>query len=533
MKFEKYVKVNTRDLRLAIHEAMHPMCEWYDWNHDGLPYFANVVTQEGFGNFHHTSWSAGHCAPRWMESMYRALKVGEKWEPSIYQNLKKWVYRVYDNGIGLPANIDTETFELKKESDICNLRESFYGLACIYLCEKDPRALEIAGQVIRTVDAYLDRAAGEWNDEKYFRERGAHAVGLFTGDWEKPRFCNTFGRFIGGLTVLYQATGLPQALRLALEIANIALHTVVKPDGSFDPNETAPHVYSTSSMLSAIAFLAAVTQDHQLYDRLDAFMKNGYYQVALNCGWVCENVGRTVLNGEINDSCDLLEVCLELGKAGYEGYFARAEKMMRGHILPSQLLDTHFISDAPDADASKDHMASRVKGAFGFPCPYGHEYEPGSLISFNWDIVGGVSGLCRAYETAVTRLDSGIVSVNLLFDYEDDGIKVTSPYGCGDTLGLCVKESVPVRVRLPQNVDTDKVRAAGAGLGVEHAILGEWLYLTNPVPGQWLRIAMPMVEKVEKCRFLGHDLAFKWRGEEIVAASSQGKRLCFFPEMDP
>ena len=91
---------------------------------------------------------------------------------------------------------------------------------------------------------------------------------------------------------------------------------------------------------------------------------------------------------------------------------------MRGHILPSQLLDTHFISDAPDADASKDYMASRVKGAFGFPLSYGHEYEPGSLISFNWDIVGKASADCAGpmRRRQVTRPDSGIISVNLLFD---------------------------------------------------------------------------------------------------------------------
>ena len=89
-----------------------------------------------------------------------------------------------------------------------------------------------------------------------------------------------------------------------------------------------------------------------------------------------------------------------------------------------------------------------------------------------------------------------------------------------------------MRVRLPQNVDTERCGRLEPAWR-KHAILGGWLYLTNPVPGQWLRIAMPMMEKVEKCRFLGHALAFKWRGEEIVAASSQGKRLCFFPEMDP
>lgn len=108
-----------------------------------------------------------------MESLYRSMLVGEKMDPLTYEKLKKWIFRIYDNGIGLPANLDLETFELKKESDICNLRESFYGLACVYLCERDPRTLEIARNVISVVDRYLDKQTGVWDDARYREETGA------------------------------------------------------------------------------------------------------------------------------------------------------------------------------------------------------------------------------------------------------------------------------------------------------------------------------------------------------------------------
>ena len=54
--------------------------------------------------------------------------------------------------------------------------------------------------------------------------------------------------------------------------------------------------------------------------------------------------------------------------------------MLRSHILPAQLLDVSFLTDETSEDDALDHLAGRMEGAFGFPCPYGHEYDPGSDI---------------------------------------------------------------------------------------------------------------------------------------------------------
>lgn len=90
MNFPKYVQSNTRSLDTAIREAANPMMEWYDEKHDDLPFFANVVTDIGynepgfkhdFGNYHHTSWSAGHCATAgWNPSIVRCLWA-KRWIP--------------------------------------------------------------------------------------------------------------------------------------------------------------------------------------------------------------------------------------------------------------------------------------------------------------------------------------------------------------------------------------------------------------------------------------------------------------------
>ena len=530
-EFPKYVKTNCTDLDLAIREAKNPMSEWFDPLHDDMPYFANIVTGERFGNYHHTSWSCGHCPGRWAESLMFSQQVtGMELDDSVFSKLRKWVYRVYDNDICLPANIDLETYELKKEVDLCNLRESFFGLTAVYLHDHDPRALEIAEQVISTVNRFFNFEEGVWDDKAYEAATGAKSVGLFTGDLEKTRFCNTFGRFIGGLSRYYMVTHSPAALLLAQKLANVALDTVVLEDGSFDPTRTAPHPYSTTSMLSGIALLADITGDMKLFDRLRAFMDNGYYRIALETGWVTENTGRTNLVGEINDSCDLLEVCLFLGKAGYSEYYGRAEKMLRGHILPSQLLDPCFVSDEPNEDPSICHMASRIKGAFGFPAPYGHEDSPGAEISYNWDIIGGVSGLCWAKCHQVTY-KNGFCSVNLLFDYQDDTFEFQSPYTHDGILSMKLRNEMGVRIRLPQRANLSQLSKTLDASDYRWCISGDWLYLQQLPVGSTCQILLPLMSEDKTYEYNGHLLNFRWMGEAVTAASSKGKRLCFFPEL--
>lgn len=531
MDFSKYVKINSTSLDCAIKSAQNPMTQWFDPKHDDLPYFANIVTQNGFGNFHHTSWSGGHCPGRWAETLYFSqLVTGMELDVGTYKKLKKWIYKVYDNQLHLPADIDLESFALKKEVDLCNLRESFFGLTTVFLHEHDYKAFLIAEDVIETVNKYFDFEAGVWNAEQYELDTGAKSVGLFTEDWETIRFCNTFGRFIGGLVRYYQASSSPAALTLALKLADVALRTIVLEDGSFDPERTAQHCYSTTSVLSGIALLAHLTGDMFLFGRLQAFMENGFYDIALETGWSTENTGRNDWVGEINNSSDFLEVCLFLGNAGYSEYYERAERMLRGHILPAQLLDPCFIPNEENADDAKHYMADRVKGAFGFPTPYGHEDSPGTQISYNWDIIGGTSGICWAKTYQVTE-ENDIYSINLLFDYENHQLKVTSPYGNNNVISLKLRVNKKVRIRLSSRIDREELLAILKDKGYEHCILGNWLYLNHLPVGSTCAFQIPFTEEEKTYEFNHQKLTFKWLGDSVTAASSPGKRLCFFPEL--
>lgn len=76
------------------------------------------------------------------------------------------------------------------------------------------------------------------------------------------------------------------------------------------------------------------------------------------------------------------------------------------------------------------------------------------------DIVGStVASLCEAYDTCISSED-GIHRVNLLFDRENDAIKVSSPYPNG-TMTITVKQPGKVLVRIPSWADRSRLSVEG------------------------------------------------------------------------
>ena len=141
--------------------------------------------------------------------------------------------------------------------------------------------------------------------------------------------------------------------------------------------------------------------------------------------------------GEANNTGDILETALILGRWGYAEAYDDAERILRGHLLPSQLRDISWI-DEPANPAGEDGRRDVANAALGrlWVSRALRPSLPVGLprIAFNMDIVGGaVASLCEAYRET-TRFDAAGHRVNLLFDHETDALKVESPY-TGDGLG--------------------------------------------------------------------------------------------------
>ncbi|UVI28925.1 hypothetical protein [Paenibacillus spongiae] len=524
------VNVNAADLELAIRQGCHPMQQQFDPQHDDLPYFGNMMSGPEPGNTHFTNYSISHVPGRWLNALLNAEDaLGIPLDESVIDNLARCTYKAFSHPMSMPQLIDLHTFEPVQTSDLHNLREAAHALYALIKYRNDAQALDISKRFIKTVSKYFNFTTGEWEEERFHLDTGGSTT--FTCG-EVRTFPISFGRFIGPLVKLYKACGLEEALVLAIRLKDYAFANVINERGDYDVRVFGDHTHSTTAMISSLAQLGEVLGDRSILDRVSAFMENGLREIALEFGWCIESYHRKDHWGEINNTSDMMETCLILGKAGYAGYFQQAERILRSHFLPSQLLDTCFIpdSDCPDHDY-RHKLASRSKGAFGFPCPYGHEYEKDYVISFNWDIVGGgVGGLCEAYRDKVTKKD-GLISINLHFDHSDADIEVQSPYTHQDVMEILVKRKHPVRLRLSDWMEAGSMTISTDNADAAYLISDGWLYFHGLEDGDRIRIRFRMPLETKHYPFREEAFTFQWRGDAVAAADNKGRRLCYFDDL--
>jgi len=514
----------------------------FDPRRGGLPYFFNTMSGPTPSNGHHVSFSISHIPGRWLNALLNAEAVaGVEIGEGVIENLRGWAIRSLDNPMHLPSCVDLQTFEPVLVSDLHNLRESAHAMHALIVYRADDRAAQLIDQQIRTVDKYLDFDSGQWNEQAFTRETGGRTsfspldelrpIGFTDEAYvEGTTFPRTFGRYIGPLVKLYRDVGIDSALSQAIRLTRLAMDTVLLETGEYDPIIHGAHTHSTTSMLSGVALLGELLGDRLILDRVDVFMKNGLTKIAQDFGWCTENFNRGDHYGEINNTVDLIETSFVLARAGYPGHYQRAERMIRAHLLPAQLLDTPFIPDWDEPEADFHHlMAQRSYGAFGFPCPYGHEYEDDGWISFNWDIVGGgVSGLCEVVRNRVTT-NGGMTSINLLFDHDDDRVAFTSPYGESPVAVIAAKRDGTYRLRVSDWTPLNEITVNHSSDQISSTVSGQWLYLFGMKAGDQVEVAFPLVESTSYYSIKGDPFSIDWQGDAVVATSEGSRRLRFFP----
>ena len=527
MEFRQYVNCNTRDLDLAIREGMRPMQTFFDTRRGNLPFFGNEMAPN-CRNSHHPTFSAAHIPGRWLAALLHAEEVtGITADPEAVENLRKWAFATLEeHPIGFPACMDFDKMEFIDATDLHNLREIMHALFALVKWRQDDHARELALGVIRSLNRYFDFETAKFDEESYTRETGAKAMYSCCAPSEGLLFPVHFGRYMGPLVKFWRASGEPEALEQALRLKDTCFRHILLEDGDYDAVRFGSHTHSTTAMISSLAQLGDATNDTEIFTRIDAFFKNGLRKIALPFGWCIEGNHRNDLVGEINNTSDIMEACLILGRHGYPGYYAMAEQILRAHFLPAQLLDPCFIPEDDDpAHVDTYRMASRSVGSFGFPTPYGHEDHPGAWISFNWDIVGGgVNGLCEAWKACCFD-DGGVTTVPLHFAADRDTCTITDPYADGGRMKFTVKaDGLRLKIRIP-------VRAAVKSVSVPYTIDGEWLYPAPVKAGETIEIAFDFETRDITYDFRGRRIRFRWHGEEVIGADNGSRRLCYFPSI--
>jgi hypothetical protein len=523
----KLQDVNTGDIRDAIELGCRAMSNAFNADDNDIPYGgASVRPVAGLGGS-----SEAHSPGRHLNALLNAEDAaGIRLDEDAVEKHARAAFFSY--GVAPIPLHRNQPGGRPTELQDHDIREGFHALYALTKYRRSERARRLAESSIETIVKYWV-PEWRWDTEGLRRDLGVTTLtpGYVT-------FVSGLGRCMGPLVKFYRATGYGPALELALILKDRALETAFLEDGSYDEARFGTHCHSTTCVMSSLAQLADVTQDAPLMARVKAFYDNGLWEIRDEIGWSIEtshdegNSGR----GEANNTGDILETALILGRWGYTEYYHDAERILRCHLLPSQLRDVSFVVEPPNPDGvdGRRNVAERLRGGYGFPAPYGHEPlgimdSSKPRVGFNLDIVGGAVGsLCEAYRE-VTQRDQAGHRVNMLFDHETDDNKVESPY-THSSLRVTAKRPGPLFVRVPPWVDRGSVKVAGVEAPPTFA--NGFFFVPQP-PINWpVSFEFPLTESKITLRNPTGDVRVRLRGDEVTAMDNLGSDLTFFDPID-
>ncbi len=511
--------VNTEDLRAAVELGCRTMQSVFNADDGGIPFFKSIVLPRAYLAFHEIHGES-HVPGRHLNGLLTAADVlGVKVDESAVTKHERAAFFSYGGPFPLPLNRDKVGGPLANFTEH-NIREGFHALYALVNYRKSAKARELAE---RSIDA-ISRL---WDPERGFDRRAVEKAGI---RWAREHtFIVGIGRAIGPLVKYYRATAYEPALDLALKLSEKATLEFFTPDGGYERDTFGPHTHSTTCVMSSLAQMADLTHDAPLLQRVKTFYDNGLWAIRDGLGWVIESTadGRNSDRGECNNTGDIVETALILGKWGYTGYFHDAERILRGHLLPAQLRDVTFIEDPlnPKGEDGLRDVAARHAGAFGFPAPYGHRPVGLEEVSFNMDIVGGAVGsLCEAYRDAVASGPDGH-RVNLLFAHETPAVQMERlPAQAG--IAVTVKQPGPLWVRIPPWADRRQLSVPG--LEGRWRMTGDYLFVAVPPLNQKVQVRFPEAPSELVLRHRTRDIRVRMSGDRVVAMDNFGADLTFF-----
>ena len=517
--------VNTTDVRDAIRLGCLTMSAVFNADDSDVPYFESQVRPEAYLRFHEYV-SEAHVPGRHLNALLNAEDaVGIGIDEDAIDKHARAAFLSYSGPVPLPLN-RAKTGGQPVNFLPHNIREGFHALYALTKYRHSSRARLLAEASIAAIFKYWHPVQG-WDRE---RLREDHGVNLL--DNNTSTFITGLARAIGPLVKYYRATGYAPALELALVLKEKAIHGFFTEDGRYARELFGSHTHSTTCVMSSLAQLADLAADSHLLGRVKAFYDNGLWEIRDALGWVMENSGSEANpdRGEVNNTGDVVETALILGRWGHTECYHDAERIVRGHLLPSQLRDTAFILDPPnpdDEDGRRD-VAARHVGAFGFAAPYGHEPLGSTSVGFNMDIVGGAVGsLCEVLRET-TRFDQAGHWVNLLLDHQAAPIEVESPY-THPALRVRVKRPGPLFLRLPPWVHVPSITIRGTDEMPRYS--NGYLFIARPPVNRTLSFEFPLATQQIVLAHRTRQIRARLRGDEVVAMDNFGADLTFFDPM--
>ncbi len=526
--------VNTTDLRSAIDLGCQALGRLFNPNDPlGAPYFWLNI-RPGPGLAFNDIFSDAQVPGKSLLGLLTAARLaGASVDPAVIDRYAKVVFFSYGGPVALPLNRTAIDGKLVNFAPV-NVAHGFHGLHVLATLTGSDRAHQLAEASIAAVASLWDPKKG-WD-----KSRIEGTLGLMYRDVQPGApFIAGLAMAIGPLAKYYQATGSRSALDLATALKEAVLAEFFVPDGDYDSGRLGSHVQNVVYVMASLAWLATATHDSALMARVKAFYDHGLQRIRNHIGWTPEFAGPPApvtgprgINpdrGEAGNTALILETALLLGDWGYPDAFADAELMLRSHLLPSQIRDVSWVQpgERQPAGAGSPDLAQRLRGAWGFPAPYGHIPLGDRIIGVGTDIVGPVVySLAQAQSRIVGRRD-GQLAVQLCFDYKSDDIDVTPEY-TSDMLSISVRTSQPVQIRIPPWAVRDGTELVGVERRSVSFVPGQVQIPAGASADGHFSVRFPLTNRELAVRAGGTTLRARARGDQIVAMENRGTEANFF-----
>ncbi len=506
----------------TVKAAVENICRIFDPDMGKVPYFGVALLDPRPHFYHIPFFDISHMPGRALDALLLA-------EHTFSLDLDEAVVECYRSALmesfaGEDALNGYYDEKLKrKRVAFHNLREGLQGLNALVKFRDDQKARACAERMVQRLSSLVN-ADGTWNPDRW----QTHPEYLPLGDvvQHDKYLTSTAGRLIGSLVKYYTTTGNAQALDLATKFKSAVLCECFDEEGRAT-DKAGWHVHSITSTISSLALLAEALNDSSLKIQVGILYRSAFDgRIMTTLGWSKENLENDLDVGEINNTGDIIQTGLHLAEWESPQYYEDVERMLRSHVIPSQLLDTEWIQQVrqPAGDFERD-IPSRVRGAFGFPAPYGHQAASTDFLNFNFDITcGGIQALCMV-SNKVAGMNPDL-HVNLLIDHTSPEVVVRSRFPASNEFTLEVFTSQCCDVRIPEWIEQksiqvhrcEKLIPAWVDNGYLHLGKGPAVFQINFHAGnkwteEWIN---------------GRSYHVNWKGNQVIAMEPTCDFLPFF-----
>lgn len=304
------------------------------------------------------------------------------------------------------------------------------------------------------------------------------------------------------------------------------------------------HMHMNLRALLGAADWALYAGEPVIYSRTNALYQYVRSE-ATRFGFLPEVIGRTgdVVLCETCALMDFLGLATTLANHGHPEYWGDVERVVRNHLVESQATDTSWLRSDPTGEDTpqftwRDVGGRMIGGYAGWTSPNhflaaretlhwgGPELRDKPRAFQNCCGGSGTHAFFIAWKNAA-RFTDGQLSVNLHVDklLPQAEIRCFQPYQ--GLLSARLTEACVVRVRIPEFVRPEEVRAMCDGEPVDASVWGNYLEVGERRAGQTVTVSYPLAVREEEFTvgnpgFRQYRYRATWKGDTVVRMTPLG-----------